>query len=69
MGHEVERVFIFTQEQFADDLFGARERRDLSGVYYGTGTVPLVVPGMYGHSALGTTIWRTITSTVGQYQY
>jgi hypothetical protein len=39
MGHEVERVFIFTQEQFADDLFGARERRDLSGVYYGTGAV------------------------------
>ena len=39
MGHEVERVFILTQEQFAYDLFGVRERGDYNGVYFGTSAV------------------------------
>jgi hypothetical protein len=41
MGCEVERVFIFTQEQFADDFFGVRERSNLKGVDFGTSAVCL----------------------------
>jgi hypothetical protein len=39
MGRKVEWVFITTQEQFADDLFGARKRCDFKGVDFDTGAV------------------------------